>query len=65
MTQFQYVLIIFLLQRDLPQTKEGLSYVHLHISQCDGVLINIIYAPANVSTPKFVNYAVIPENRNL
>ncbi len=31
--QFQYILII-LLYRDLRQTKEGLRYVHLLISQC-------------------------------
>ncbi len=37
-TQFQYILII-LLHGDLRQNKQGLSYVHLHISQCGWVLI--------------------------
>ncbi len=33
MTQFQYILIIFLLHGDLRQTKEAFNYVHLHIFQ--------------------------------
>ncbi len=42
-----------LLHRDLRQTKEGPSYVHLQISQCGWVLINIFYDPAKIKTPNF------------
>ncbi len=45
---------IFLLHRDLRQTKEGLSYVSLHIYQWRWLLINIFYALAKVYTPFFV-----------
>ncbi len=39
---------ILLLHGDLWQTKEELSYVHLHIFQCGWVLINIFYFPVKV-----------------
>ncbi len=47
-TQFQYILTIFLLHGNLRQTKQALIYINIHISQRGWVLINISYTLTKV-----------------